>query len=543
MHSVRSHTLSVSQSISICLFVLLVISALSMRLPEAIGSWLIAPSHSQTHFHLSACTHSKLAQTIINDQWQVSWFALYDHERSALLISHSSLSLSTTHNAPTTDERIGALRIPMDADQLAQQHVCLLAVLDADLDTHALSCSSLLLRHNELQLCSNQSSSTQALTKCFDSSTVDQNASSSSMALNTRILALTHYTASQLDALVKHHVATLPSIAQLYRSSAFLCMSPTLHSPTKHDDHTTSMTMHFSSTNNNPNNNNNNNPNNNATAIAVSLSDVQQQQQQLVAVFGVDLLSLPQQQHLASSSALVARRCSNLAHNQQHYQPLCQSFASAVGSVFYIVTSCLSHISNAVQWLYNLFDICHGCSHSTQQQAPPQQSNSNVDADACRSTCTIDATDAVNASICHWYLDPKLDTWLPRPYANAASCACNGNVDNKHAWESASAQCVRAKLLRFHQHFDATMQQSLANYISHAPSCSTTQQHLNAYLQNVFAPYVHRVHIDAYRTCCCPGAPAAIWAWKALSVCWQPWMCPLIPLLIKYFGACACQGW
>ena len=53
--------------------------------------------------------------------------------------------------------------------------------------------------------------------------------------------------------------------------------------------------------------------------------------------------------------------------------------------------------------------------------------------------------------ICNYYLE-KNQEWIPRSYANAAYCACNGDGDER--WLSPSATCIRNYLLKKHKSMD-----------------------------------------------------------------------------------------
>ena len=174
--------------------------------------------------------------------------------------------------------------------------------------------------------------------------------------------------------------------------------------------------------------------------------------------------------------------------------------------------------------------------------APPPSTGC---APACMPVGTLPLSD------CNWYLTPEA-SWVPRNYAEAASCACT--LGNNPASSTPTAQCVRANIHASHvgtQYFSAAMKASLlALEQAHCYGGKSGRHFCTPlyyyYLTSMsFSSIAHTLHQDAYTRCCCPSTVAPLLAWWGIMVAgWAPAnFCSLEITLIETVGACGCQNW
>eukprot|EP01124_Arcella_intermedia_P009935 TRINITY_DN16501_c0_g1_i1.p1 TRINITY_DN16501_c0_g1~~TRINITY_DN16501_c0_g1_i1.p1 ORF type:complete len:185 (-),score=16.62 TRINITY_DN16501_c0_g1_i1:59-613(-) len=160
----------------------------------------------------------------------------------------------------------------------------------------------------------------------------------------------------------------------------------------------------------------------------------------------------------------------------------------------------------------------------------------------CVSNCTF-AWNA-NSSACHFYQD-NLD-WLPTAYADSALCACTGSPGlYDDGWHSPSNACVRGYLLHAHTNLvNQTMKDTMrALKAKYCTPLACDPDYL-AWIEDNWIPIVYKVHVDSFRTCCCPEGPAPYVAWMALMFNYHGFLgCDSIVLAIELAGACGCQGW
>jgi len=118
--------------------------------------------------------------------------------------------------------------------------------------------------------------------------------------------------------------------------------------------------------------------------------------------------------------------------------------------------------------------------------------------------------------------------WLPIAYVNNATCACRATPN------SPSANCVR----KFLQDRLASTSWGLkAVGAAMKPQEIVNPVVYQGFVQTTLTPRIHRDHVDAYRSCCCPSGPAAYPSWIGVTtVPIQP--CSLVGASIRYFGSC-----
>jgi hypothetical protein len=115
--------------------------------------------------------------------------------------------------------------------------------------------------------------------------------------------------------------------------------------------------------------------------------------------------------------------------------------------------------------------------------------------------------------------------FLPLAYVNNATCAC------RTTGNSPTAQCVR-KFLQ-----DRLAAWPTALKLSAAAARALPGPAYHAWVQANLTPRIYRDHVDAYRACCCPSAPAPYWSWIGVTtVPIQP--CSLVGHAIRQFGPC-----
>ncbi len=116
----------------------------------------------------------------------------------------------------------------------------------------------------------------------------------------------------------------------------------------------------------------------------------------------------------------------------------------------------------------------------------------------------------LSASACHWYTDGNIEnppsdpkTWrgadfLPLSYRSAASCACSGG--GNPLWQTPAASCIRTYLLGAHQGLSNQLKMSIRNAtLDWDPT--TEFKYVNL---------IYNMHVQAYKSCCCSGAPAPL---------------------------------
>jgi hypothetical protein len=174
-------------------------------------------------------------------------------------------------------------------------------------------------------------------------------------------------------------------------------------------------------------------------------------------------------------------------------------------------------------------------------------SPSNASTLACVPQCT--PSGSIPLSECAWY---RTQLWLPDTYSAAASCACT--LEGTAGALSPTAQCVRNYLLESHKgttYFSQSLKNELATLRSQ--DCWNTRFGemclLGTFWNRLDAviPTVYKVHQDAYKTCCCPGQPAPLWAWKAIFVTRMNNLlhisgCRFLIQQIQWQGPCGCDN-
>lgn len=187
-----------------------------------------------------------------------------------------------------------------------------------------------------------------------------------------------------------------------------------------------------------------------------------------------------------------------------------------------------------------------GACHSTTDGSNPCSVFESFEADDhglcdCKAGCTPGV--GVNASVCSWYTevtgssDPMQwsgGDFLPVNYRVAAHCACSGCGDlipdcSKYwALEGPAEQCVRQQLYEGHLALNATFRQ----FIKDTP-----------YIDNYkYVGYFYDLHVRAYASCCCPGAPAPADTWYGVFYAGALLPCPAVLDSILALGRCGC-GW
>ena len=124
--------------------------------------------------------------------------------------------------------------------------------------------------------------------------------------------------------------------------------------------------------------------------------------------------------------------------------------------------------------------------------------------------------------------------FLPRTYQHAASCACSGCASTRTgtcnrlwALDLPVTSCVRTALLRAHKALPAAFKRFVRANASD----------VDAYVKTFYD-----MHEAAYHGCCCPGKPAALWAWKAVFLAGSLLPCGVETDAILEAGRCGC-GW
>jgi hypothetical protein len=137
----------------------------------------------------------------------------------------------------------------------------------------------------------------------------------------------------------------------------------------------------------------------------------------------------------------------------------------------------------------------------------------------CTPGSGIPSTDCAHYSSNAW--------WLPKPYINNATCACQTTPD------SPTASCVR-KFLK-----DRLIAKPMSDKILAAAwkSREDTDPVLYfAFVQLYITPDIYQDHVDAYKNCCCPSGPADYPAW--IGVTSIPLPCGVVGAVIRLFGSC-----
>ena len=197
---------------------------------------------------------------------------------------------------------------------------------------------------------------------------------------------------------------------------------------------------------------------------------------------------------------------------------------------------------------------------TTQVTVPP----ANLTSNACQSGCTPKGGIGVEA--CSWYLSDEATTWLPPAYATAAHCACQLAASSVEAANSTTARCVRNFLLENHKgtkYVSQAMKDKAASLLKNvfnnpckyypvspfAPPLQVCTSQYNYQVNELLTDTIYHMHEDAYKSCCCPGSPAAEWSWVmimtsnfeptslGLSSCW------MVGKAVEMFGPCGCQEW
>lgn len=177
---------------------------------------------------------------------------------------------------------------------------------------------------------------------------------------------------------------------------------------------------------------------------------------------------------------------------------------------------------------------------------PSQQSSQQP----CVQSCTPQGN--ISLAQCSWY---RGQSWLPWSYAAAASCACT--LQGLPGQMSPTANCVRSYLLAAHQGDSYFSEAEKANYAGMFsqecnkfpnPGSCVMGNYYNAVI-NQMVPKVYQMHVNAYKTCCCPGSPASKPHWYMIffgfleSFVWTNAGCSLEVQQIEKRGPCGCDGW
>jgi uncharacterized protein DUF4157 len=119
------------------------------------------------------------------------------------------------------------------------------------------------------------------------------------------------------------------------------------------------------------------------------------------------------------------------------------------------------------------------------------------------------------------------DWWLPNVYVHNATCACRETPNDP------TAMCVR-KFLQDRLATTPAATKSRARAMKPFEIVSPTVY--QAFVQAVLTPIIHRDHVDAYASCCCPAGPAQYASW--IGVTTVPLPCPAVGWSIRQFGSC-----
>jgi len=158
----------------------------------------------------------------------------------------------------------------------------------------------------------------------------------------------------------------------------------------------------------------------------------------------------------------------------------------------------------------------------------------------CAKNCTIPT--GYGKSACDWYAQDYPTSWLPAAYAASAQCACLGN--ESAAWDSATAQCVRAQVRIGTGAIDPVVQGTLASLKVTDCGLIYCSDRYYQYVYANFIPQIYQIHVNAYKTCCCPGTPAPLVAWNYIISSYQGFVpCDYVVAGIEAAGQCGCQGW
>lgn len=140
-------------------------------------------------------------------------------------------------------------------------------------------------------------------------------------------------------------------------------------------------------------------------------------------------------------------------------------------------------------------------------------------------------------SVCTWYTrtnggnDPNIwagGDFLGVNYRVPANCACSGGDDL--LWNTAAASCVRTYLLNAHVQLNNTYKVYLHN---------------SSWPLNILdAAFFYEMHVNAYKSCFCPGTPAPLPMWYALFFGGAVLPCNgkvSVTMSILEFGRCGCK--
>eukprot|EP01127_Copromyxa_protea_P019510 TRINITY_DN6356_c0_g1_i1.p1 TRINITY_DN6356_c0_g1~~TRINITY_DN6356_c0_g1_i1.p1 ORF type:complete len:177 (-),score=26.40 TRINITY_DN6356_c0_g1_i1:17-547(-) len=159
----------------------------------------------------------------------------------------------------------------------------------------------------------------------------------------------------------------------------------------------------------------------------------------------------------------------------------------------------------------------------------------------CAQNCTIVGNATKDQCV---YYEQNMD-WLPTAYVKSATCACTGAKGLwDDGWNSPTSHCVRNFLLAGHRAINDTFKAEMrAKKEKYCVPAICNPEYL-FWIEKNWVPIAYKVHVDAYRHCCCPKGPAPFWSWQALMLNYEGIVgCPLIVTAIEGFGKCGCQGW
>lgn len=160
---------------------------------------------------------------------------------------------------------------------------------------------------------------------------------------------------------------------------------------------------------------------------------------------------------------------------------------------------------------------------------------------SCSNNCTP-SSDPVDFSICDWYTSQEQLQWLPTAYAKSAHCACL--LETVPGRASNTAKCVRKHLIDAHISLNSTLISVMKSW--KAEYCTDImcdpQYLLN--IETYFIPIAYVVHVNAYKSCCCPKTPAPYKYWMALMLNYKGIVpCTAIASMIEANGPCGCENW
>lgn len=131
---------------------------------------------------------------------------------------------------------------------------------------------------------------------------------------------------------------------------------------------------------------------------------------------------------------------------------------------------------------------------------------------------------------CSVYQDSR--EWLPDAYVDAATSACRGTPSNP------TYNCIRwylqDRMARWPRAFTET---ALSLKAARRPNSLSSMNRYNRWVSSAFVPRIYKDHLDAYRRCGCPAAPAAYPAWEVVVEVPLPEF--FIPLSIQATGSCS----